>query len=310
MILTVTLNAAIDKTLRVDRFSVNGRFHPAEVVTVPGGKGINVARVLSRLGAPVLATGFVGGHNGEFICDHLDREGIPQNFVKIREESRLCFAVADPVFGNHTEVDELGPSVSADELDLLMAHYENLLDKVSLVILSGSLPRGIPVSIYREMAKVASQKGKTIFLDAAGEALSEGLKAAPKVVKPNREEMEDYLGRAIGDPAELLEPIHRWHEMGVETVIVSLGREGAIASNHAGCWRLRPPPIRILSPVGSGDAMLAAYAYGTLSGNEFLECAKLSVGAGAANAAHYGAGFVLPEEVFDLSGRVEISRWR
>ena len=186
MIITVTLNAALDKTLEVPNFTPGRRHRTVDQTTMAGGKGVNVARAIKRLGQPVIATGLAGGSTGNRIVDALNDESILNGFVRIREESRTNTAVLDPTTGLHTEVNERGPAVSAHELELFREKLLYLAKGASICVFAGSLPRGIDPDVYAGLLREVRKLGVTTVLDTEGEPLRLAMRAEPDVVSPER----------------------------------------------------------------------------------------------------------------------------
>src|SRR5213078_3365307 len=185
MIITVTLNAAIDRTLAVPNFRLGRRHRAVEQTAMAGGKGVNVARVLKALGQPVIATGVAGGATGTRIIEQLTSEAILNDFVRIREESRTSTAVVDPTSGEQTEINERGPAVSEAELELFYDKLLYLAKGAGVVVFSGSLPRGVPDDLYARLVQDVKELGATTVLDSEGEALRLATRAEPTVVTPN-----------------------------------------------------------------------------------------------------------------------------
>ncbi|MER3475279.1 MAG: 1-phosphofructokinase [Armatimonadota bacterium] len=309
-VLTVTLNAAVDKTYRVEGFRLDRVFRVEAGRIVAGGKGINVARVLHTLGVPVVATGFLGGHNGAFILDSLKEEGIPGDFVWTQGESRVCLAVIDPVSGTQTELNEIGPQIQPEEVAALEAKLAHLLPQFAFVTLSGSAPPGVPADFHARIIRMGRAMGVKAVLDSSGDLLRHGVETVPWMVKPNRAELSAIFGREPSDLREAVEMAQRLRDRGIAIVVVTLGKRGAIWLSAEGCWLARPPEVEFVSAVGSGDSMLAAMLYAVIQGMSPPEVLRWGVAAGAANAAVFGAGFCTREQIESLVPRVEISAWR
>ena len=307
MILTVTLNAAVDKTYTVENFTIDRVHRPSSWRIVPGGKGINIARVYRELGGEAVATGFVGGHNGDYILQGMREEGLKCDFVRTAGESRVCIAILDPVGKTQTELNEVGPVVTDEEVQRLKLKFESLVPGMRYVIFSGSTPPGVPNSIYRELTELARHYGVPCILDTSGAPLAEGLEARPFMAKPNAHELSAVVGRQLGTIEEAAEAACDLNQRGIEIVVVTLGRDGALAATSDGVWRARPPEIPFVSAVGSGDALAAAFVYVFASGGSVLEALRLGVGAGAANAMTFGAGFCRREDIMQLAEQTEIT---
>lgn len=297
MIVTVTLNAAVDKTYKVENFALDRVHRPSEEITVAGGKGINVARVLKELGQKPVATGFVGGANGRIITLGLDDEGILHEFVQVHGESRLCIAVVDPTNGTQTEVNENGPGVNENELGELRRRLSKLLRKADYLVLSGSAPPGVPDDFYAEAIGMAHSAGIRTVLDASGNHLQHGIKAMPFMVKPNEVELSAIVGRELLTLEEIINAAKDLAGTGIPVVVVSLGRSGGIITDGERVWHARPPEIKFISAVGSGDAMVAAIIDGIIHNLDLPDCLRIGTAAGAGNAASYGAGFVKKEQI-------------
>lgn len=305
-VLTVTLNAAVDKTYRVEGFCLDRVFRVEAGRVVAGGKGINVARVLHTLGVPVVATGFLGGHNGAFILDSLKQEGIPGDFVWTQGESRVCLAVIDPIAGTQTELNEIGPEIHPEEVSALEQKLAQLLPQFAYVTLCGSAPPGVPTDFHARVIRLGHKAGVRVVLDSSGELLRHGVEAGPWMVKPNRAELSAIFGREPTDVDEATQMAHQLLAKGIEIAVVTLGKQGAIWVSAEGEWFAQPPEVEFVSAVGSGDSMLAAMLYAFIQGMSPPDVLRWGVAAGAANAAVFGAGFCTREQIEALVPRVVV----
>lgn len=309
MLLTVTPNAAVDKTFQLEKFEINRVHRPTGFRAVAGGKGINVARVYHALGGAVMATGFLGGHTGGIIADSLKEIGIPARFVDTEEESRTCIAILDLSSHSQTEVNENGPNVTPDEVNALLERFVGLLsDGVTQVALCGSLPPQCPATLYADMIRAAQSGGIPCALDASGEALRQGIEARPNLVKCNQLELRGALAHIGPSFDDLLTAMRSLLVMGTEQVVITMGERGAVALNAEGTWESVPPPISFVSAVGSGDAFLAAFLYAQERGEPFPSCLEWGVAAGAANAAVMGAGFCARPQIEALRQKTKSRR--
>ncbi|HZO88978.1 MAG TPA: 1-phosphofructokinase [Chthonomonadaceae bacterium] len=311
MILTVTPNAAVDKTYRVEDFCLDRVHRPSEARTVAGGKGVNVARVYQTLGGTAVATGFLGGNNGRIVARALAEERIEDAFLHVRGESRLCIAIVDPKHGTQTEVNEYGPEIPARAVRVLCQRVERLLSqqRFDFIVLSGSLPPQTPATLYADLIGIARQTGTPAVLDASGPALREGLCAHPWMVKPNRFELESVLGRPLPGEAEIVEAACALHADGVAVVAITRGAQGALLVTDAGVWSAVPPSIPFASAVASGDSFVAAFVWAWRHGEEPGDAAyalRLATGAGAANAAVIGAGFCSRQSIYELAAQAQV----
>ncbi len=258
MILTVTLNPALDLTYTVDALVPHGTHRVAAVAERPGGKGLNVAGVLHALGEPVLATGLLGGATGGRIAELLDADGVPARFCLIAGETRRTVAVAD--HDDATGFWEPGPRIDGREWAAFVAHFRELLGAVSVVALCGSLPPGVPLDGYATLVRAAANAGVRTVLDTSGEPLRRGLAAAPDLAKPNAGELSGLMD---GDPIAG-DPMSRKRilALGAPAVVISQGPRGLLALTAGGDWRAAPPERLAGNPTGAGDACVAALARG------------------------------------------------
>ena len=309
MILTVTLNAAIDRTLAVPNFHVGRRHRAVEQTAVAGGKGVNVARALKALGRPVLATGTVGGGTGARILELLDEEGITNDFVRISEESRMSTAVIDPTDGVTTEVNERGPALSNAERERVVERILYLAQGAQIVVLCGSLPRGVPVELYCQLIEDLRRLGVTTVLDTEGEPLRVAMRAGPDLVTPNLIEAEELVGHEFADDDDRLTGVRE---------IVALGARDAVITYESGCvallggdsaerraYRVSVEPREPLSPIGAGDAFLAGYVAGLYEHHAIEECLRFATACGAESVRPVGAGVIDPREVERLLPEVQ-----
>ena len=253
MILTVTMNPSIDISYPLETLHLDTVNRVDKVSKTAGGKGLNVTRVLAEIGDPVSATGLIGGSTGQFILDHLGQE-IGKEFFEIQGETRNCIAILHE--GQQTEILEKGPSVSEEEGQAFLAHFEALLPDVAVVAISGSLPAGLPVDYYVKLVERAKKAGKPVVLDCSGVSLEKALAAPikPTVIKPNNEELSQLLGYEVTkDLDQLKEVLQSNLFKGIDWVIVSLGADGAFAK-HGDVF------YKVDNPVGSGDSTVAGIA--------------------------------------------------
>ncbi|BAH46787.1 putative fructose-1-phosphate kinase [Brevibacillus brevis NBRC 100599] len=300
MLVTVTLNAAIDKTYRLSHFRSGELHRTADVLSLPGGKGINVARVAKALGQDVVASGFVAGHNGRFIEEGCKSEGITSSFIETGGESRLCLAFLDEQEKTVTEVLEQGPEPSEEEIIRLQTRLIELADHAQYMVFSGSLPGGVPAETYAALIRSIAGKGTACVLDTSGSGLLEGLKATPALIKPNRPEAEAILGFSLDSEEARCRAIRELRERGAQRVLLSLGEEGAWFGDGKETWRISAIPLadaEVKNTVGCGDSMLAGVLVGRLRGLAWPDAIWLGMACGAANTRSFGAGMIAPDDV-------------
>jgi 1-phosphofructokinase/tagatose 6-phosphate kinase len=311
MIITVTLNAAIDKTLAVPNFRLGRRHRSVEQTTLPGGKGVNVARALKALGQPVIATGFAGGPAGTRIVEGLTAESVLTDFVRIREESRTNTAVLDPTSGEHTEVNERGPRVSEHEVELFRDKLLYLARGAQICVFAGSLPRGVDSDIYAGLIRELRKTGVTTVVDTDGEPFRLAVRAEPNVVSPNVLEAEELVGHEFSDDDDCLVAVHEMAQLGASEAIMTApnGCFAQVLDDGAPrLYRLRLEPLEPVATVGSGDAFLAGYVAARYSGSSPSECLRFGVACGAESTQHVGAGAIDPRAVERLMSDIEVEQ--
>jgi 1-phosphofructokinase/tagatose 6-phosphate kinase len=309
MIITVTLNAALDKTLEVPNFRVGRRHRSVEQTTMPGGKGVNIARALKRLGAPVIATGLAGGATGNMIVDALNDEAILNGFVRIREESRTNTAVLDPTTGVHTEINERGPAVSAHDLELFRDKLLYLAKGASMCVFAGSLPRGVSPDVYAGLIRDLKKQNVTTIVDTEGEPLRLAARAEPDIISPNELEAEELVGHEFNESGDRAEAVVEMTRLGPAEAImtVSDGCYAYVAEDGGpALFRVRIEEQEARSTIGSGDAFLAGYIAARYQGRPPIECLRYGVACGAESVQHFGAGLIDPAAVDRLLGEVEL----
>jgi 1-phosphofructokinase family hexose kinase len=311
MIITVTLNAAIDKTLAVPNFRIGRRHRSTEQRTMAGGKGVNVARALKTLGQPVIATGLAGGITGTRITEQLTEEAILSDFVRISEESRTSTAVIDPTSGDQTEINERGPEASEAELALFRDKLLYLAKGADICVFAGSLPRGVDAGIYSQLISELAATGVTTVADSEGEPMQLALRGGPDLVSPNAAEAEALVGHEFRDEPDHLNALDELCELGAREAIIthSEGCYALVGRNHERArYSVRAEPLEAVSGIGAGDVFLAGYLAATYSGRSREEALRFGVACGAESTQHFGAGVVDPRAVERIEADVEVTR--
>lgn len=288
-VLTVTLNAAIDKRYDVASVEVGAVQRVTRVLASAGGKGLNVARGARLCGQDVIATGFVAGFSGQFITSRIAADGVRDEFVRVDGESRTCINIID-AGGTSTEFLEPGVTIDAADLGRLGDRFAALLDGIDVVTISGSAPSGSPDDVYVPLVRAARHAGKPVVLDTSGRLLAAALVAAPTVVKPNREELAAVTGAPTGDLASIVAAARILRASGPEWVVVSLGEEGAVAVGAGTAVHVTAPAVTALNPVGCGDVLVAGLASGLAAGLDVAAALPRAVQVSAASAAHPETG--------------------
>lgn len=284
MIYTVTLNPALDKTVEIESFTVDSVNRITAMRTDPGGKGINVSKVLGKLGGKSIAAGILGGATGKAILSALEDMGLETFFYFADGETRTNLKVVDKIRHTNTDINEPGLTVTEEFLNGLLRELLTKIAKDDIVVLSGSLPKGAPKNTYETWVKSCREAGAKTILDADGELLMEGLKASPYLIKPNNHELSRLVGRVLKTPAELEEAARRlMDEHGIEKVVVSMGGDGALYVTGDATIYAEGLKVTVGSTVGAGDSVVAALAYAEESGMSLEETVRLSTATGAAN---------------------------
>jgi 1-phosphofructokinase family hexose kinase len=311
VIITVTVNAAIDRTLTVPNFQLGQRHRASAGLTLAGGKGINIARALKRLDVPVVATGLAGGRTGTRIVEELTAEAILNDFVRIGDESRTSTAVVDPMGASYTEINEWGPHVEQEELDTLAEKLRYLSRAADLVVFAGSLPRGVAADFYGEAIRDLNRRGVQVALDTEGEPLMHGVEAEPFLVSPNQREAEGLVGQEFGDRDDLVMALDTIAERGARNVVIT---------QETGCFALlradrtvsryvvTGPRLEPMSAVGSGDVLVAAFLAAQLERKTPDDALRYAVAAGAASTLEVGAGRFDPREAGRLFPAVTLEQ--
>jgi 1-phosphofructokinase family hexose kinase len=309
MIVTVTMNAALDRTLTVPNFQPGQRHRASGWLMLAGGKGINIARALKRLDVPVVATGLAGGRTGAAIVSELTREGILNDFVQIVDESRTSTAVVDSTGGTYTEINEWGPDVEPKELDFLLEKLRYLTRGADAVVFAGSLPRGVDEDFYAEAIRELNRRGVQTILDAEGEPLRRAAHAEPFLVSPNEREAEGLVGQEFHDSRDFALALDHIADIGPRNVLITI-TSGCYALLREDREDLRyhasVPRIEPISPVGSGDVLLAGFVAARYEGRSAEESLRRAVAAGAAAVQEVGAGRFEPHEISRLEEGVRI----
>jgi 1-phosphofructokinase family hexose kinase len=309
MIVTVTLNAAVDRTLTVPNFQLGHRHRASASLTSAGGKGVNVARALKRLEVPVIATGLAGGRAGDRIIEELASEAILNDFVRISDESRTSMAVVDPTAGGLSEIYEWGPAVRPEELEMLLDKLHYLSRVASFVVFSGSLPRDVEDDFYAEAIRDLNRRGVQCVLDCEGEPLRVGVEAEPFLVSPNQREAESLVGQEFSDDEDFVMALDAIADLGARNVLITqetscfgLFREDRqVRRFRASVARVDP-----IASVGAGDVLLAGFLAVRFNGDPLDEALRIAVGTAAASVLELGAGRFDVRDASRLAGGVEL----
>lgn len=306
MITTLTLDPAVDKTIFVSRMILGDVNRVNDSHLDPAGKGINVSRMVHRLGWPTIALGFLAGHLGRLAEEALRAEGVQSHFLYVDGETRLNVTIVDEATSTHTSFYDRGPAVSSrdlEDLDKLLARW---MHASKVLVLAGSLPPGVPDDIYARYIGEAHSVGVKAIVDTHGKPLKLALAAHPDLIKPNLAEAEALVGRPLPDIATIAAEAQCLASTRASIVVISMGSRGAVCAYAGKAWRIVPPAVTRRSTVGSGDSMVAGLAIALASGEDLMEGLKLGTAAGAATAMTAGTALGTRAEVNDLLPKVQI----
>lgn len=288
MVITLTLNPGLDRTLTVPRILFDEVLRASSTRLDWGGKGFNVSRALKALGVDSLAMGLVGGATGQILERGLANLGIATDLVRIVGETRTNLVVTDAGAEHHIKVNEPGPTVEPREMEALLDRVRERAGPGDIWILSGSLPPGAPPDTYALLIKLVQGAGGRAFLDTSGEPLRLGCAARPYLVKPNATEAGEMVGQTIGSKADALKAKEFLLKQGIELVALSLGADGLLlASDQKTVWAI-PPQTQVRNAVGAGDALLAGITWALQRELSLEEIARWGVAAGTATAMGEG----------------------
>ena len=284
MIYTVTLNPALDKTVEIPSLTVDAVNRITSMRTDPGGKGINVSKVIQKLGGASVAAGILGGDTGRAILSALTEMGLTTLFHFVEGETRTNMKIIDPDNHTNTDINEPGVTVSEEILEKLLEELLVKVTKEDIVVISGSMPKGSPKDTYYTWTKAFREKGAKVILDADGDLLKAGLKASPYLIKPNNHELGALTGRALETPEEIAETAAElMKEYGIGKVVVSMGGDGAVYVTKDKTIYAVGLKVPVGSTVGAGDSVVAALAVSEEEGKTLEETVRLSTAVGAAN---------------------------
>ncbi len=284
MIVTVSANPAVDLWLTVPAVEYDVVLRATEVRRDIAGKGFNVSRFLKALHAENVAVALAGGYTGQGLEAGLNQLGVDTDFVYVEGETRTNVMVLESETGRHIKVNQPGPSVSPKDYAAFMVRVGDRIAADDIWVLTGSLPPGLPANFYADLATQVRAGGAKVVLDTSGAPLTEGCAARPYLVKPNVVEAEEFTGMSVGSVAEAATAVRIFLARGAETVILSMGGQGAVAGDSAGCYHLQPPPVKVRTAVSAGDALVAGAVWAMARNASLLEIARWGVTAGTVAA--------------------------
>lgn len=308
MIFTVTLNPAVDRELTVDDIVFDTVLRASEWRVDCGGKGFNVARMLKSLGVGSVALGFAAGKTGEMLSDKLTELGIETDFVWVAGETRTNVSIVSEENSHYIKVNEPGPSITEKDISLLVKKVRERVQPGDWWVLAGSLPPGVPETIYSEIITTIQSGGAKVFLDTSSGALGSSCKASPLLVKPNDEEAHELTGLPINNIKEIALAGQAIRGMGPANVVISLGKDGALLANEGGTWKAASPAIIEKNPIGAGDSMVAGIIWGLSEGIDISEALARGIACGAATASQSGTTVGSLSQVNELLEKVQLEK--
>lgn len=307
MITTLTFNPSIDRTYTVSDINIGQVQRVISVNSTAGGKGLNVTKVCKILGEDPLAMGFIGGFNGEYIKNELEKLEIKSKFTPISQETRNCLNIID---GNLTSTEflEKGPTVQENDLMRFEKDLDDILENTKILVASGSYCQNMPIDYYRLIGEKCKKNNIKFILDTSGESLKVALDSNPYLIKPNIDEIKQLLNVDIDSKDELIAAAKTLLNMGAQNVCISLGKDGMIYLNENELYEVKVPKIEAISAVGSGDSTIAGFSVGILRGYNTIELLKLANACGISNALNVQTGFVELDKVDEFYEQVVVNK--
>ena len=308
MIYTVTLNPALDKTATVENLRLDSVNRISELRVDPGGKGINVSKVVRELGAKTVAIALLGGHAGTMLRNMLAELGIECKVLEVEGETRTNLKIKDPALKTNTDINEPGPEVTDEQLRGMLDGLVGEVGSGDIVVLSGSLPRGAAADTYKVWVAALKKTGAKVYLDADGDKLVRGIEAKPDLIKPNEIELGAMMGRTLDADEKIVEAARELIDGGLDRVMVSMGGAGALYVARDVTIKANPVKVPVGSTVGAGDSVVAALAYAQDKGLGLEDTMRLAMATGAANVMQSGTQAAPRELVDSLIDKVVVTR--
>lgn len=309
MILCLGMTPALQRVMVFDKFEVNAVNRAVRTLDGPAGKSVNVAKILKTLGQDVVACGFFGGARGRFILNSIQIHGVKTDFIEI-QNTRQCITLLDQAHNTHTELVEESPVVSPESCQSLFGIYQkHLVNNCRAVVLSGTLAPGAPADFYLQCLQLANKHKCFTVVDAQKEPLLKALAAKPSLVKPNRHELGWTVNKTLKTESQVTVAIQTLHELGAQRVVVTHGSKPTLAFDGKTFWKITPPKIKAVNPIGSGDSATAAMVVHLLKGDDLGESTKWGAAAGAANALTLMAAELKITDMTRLAKEVEVEKF-
>jgi len=306
MIATITLNPSLDEHIMVHGLIPEETSRWSKRYRYAGGKGIDVSRAIHEMGGATTAYGFIGGQEGRILEILLDEEGVPFNLTPIEQETRTNFIITDTKTSQQTRIGAPGPRISKGELKRLLNKLKSIRPSPDLIAAGGSVPPGVPASIYYDIVKEAKHSGVRTILDSANQWLEEGIKAKPYLIKPNVHEAEELLKTELSSEETIIKAALDLTKTGIEVVVISRGKDGIIAANKKSITKAVPPQVKVRSAVGAGDCTIAGLALKLAYGEPLIEACRLAVAMGTAAVLTPGTELCHKADVKKLLPKIQV----
>jgi 1-phosphofructokinase len=303
MIYTVTLNPALDYFVQLDQVNLGAVNRSAVDFKAPGGKGINVSRVLKRLGHQTVALGFIGGFTGNYVREVIEKEEIDTNFIEVDGDTRINVKIKSQ---SESEINGVSPEISAENLEQLRQKL-SALNEGDVLVLAGSVPSTMPTAIYETLCQEAHERKAEVFIDSSGEPMEKVLNAGPTFIKPNHHELGELFSVAISTPKEAIPYVQRLVDYGIKYVLVSFAGDGAILGTKETILFANTPKGEVKNSVGAGDSVVAGFIAAQTEKMSLEEAFKFAVATGSATA--FSTGFASREQVESLIKKINIINW-
>jgi 6-phosphofructokinase 2 len=306
MIYTITLNPALDRTIWIQKVRDDVSNRILEEKSFAGGKSVDVSKVLKNLGVDNIALGFVGGFAGRELEGRLLNEGIETDFVRVSGETRTNIIIHETGTGKQLAFNARGPEIKPDELMQFIEQLERL-PCGELVAIGGSIPLGVSPEIYRKIINMVKKCHAKVVLDVDGEALRQGIKALPNVIKPNIHELSELAGRELKGLDDVVSAARSINQQGVEIVLVSMGAKGILLVSDGQQYLAVPPNVNVESTVGAGDSSVAGFIFGLVQGKDLKQCLIYAAAAGTATTLHQGTALCQKDDFERIVPQVSIT---
>ena len=307
MITILTFNPSVDRMYRVSELNIGQVQRVKTANATAGGKGLNVTKVCKILGEDPLAMGFLGGFNGEYIKNELEKLEIRSKFTPINQETRNCLNIIDDNLTS-TEFLEKGPVLEEHDLIKFEKDLENILADTQILVASGSYCQNMPTDYYKRIGDICKNNNIKFILDTSGESLKVALESNPYLIKPNTDEIKQLLNINIKSRDELIYAARKLLSMGAQNVCISLGKDGMIYLNENELYEVKVPKIKAVNTVGSGDSTIAGFSVGILRGYDTVELLKLANACGMSNALNMETGFINISDIDKFTKEIVVNK--